>query len=80
MLDFFSDADPAVKELAERNSASLNEAFGILSTDFRRANLVYAAWRPLARARPVLSFANGMVSVVESFNVRRWKAYRGISE
>lgn len=35
--DFFGDAEPEVRELAERNSSQLNAAFGLLSDDYRRA-------------------------------------------
>ena len=41
--DFYGDAAPEVRELAERNSAVLNEAFEVLSDDARRAEWLVAA-------------------------------------
>lgn len=35
--DFFGDASPEIRALAERNSSQLNAAFGLLSDDYRRA-------------------------------------------
>ncbi len=45
--DFFSGAEPALRDRAEHNSAALNEAFGVLSDDFRRAD-----WLVRARGAP----------------------------
>lgn len=38
--DFFGDAEPEVRALAERNSSELNAAFGLLSDDYRRADFL----------------------------------------
>jgi len=36
--DFFATAEPRLRELAERNSAALNEAYEVLADDARRAD------------------------------------------